>query len=169
MDLGATVCMPRNPLCTQCPLQANCLAYQNNVIGLLPVRSKKTVVKKRYFHYLLLNWQNSIWIQKRTRKDIWENLHEPYLLESLEPMDMSLLILNEHFKKEQFNFTDIRLEDINKQRLTHQIIESRFFSVVLTERPEITSSEGKWIGRKELRKIAFPKTVLSFLENNLYF
>ena len=42
MDLGATVCMPRSPQCTICPLQADCVAHQNGQEAVLPVRQKKT-------------------------------------------------------------------------------------------------------------------------------
>ena len=28
MELGATVCTPKNPNCSQCPISENCLAFQ---------------------------------------------------------------------------------------------------------------------------------------------
>lgn len=28
MELGALICLPRNPLCSRCPIQEHCLAYQ---------------------------------------------------------------------------------------------------------------------------------------------
>ena len=28
MELGATICTPKNPLCTNCPISTNCLAFQ---------------------------------------------------------------------------------------------------------------------------------------------
>jgi A/G-specific adenine glycosylase len=36
MDLGATICLPRQPDCTNCPLQAECLAYQRGLTAELP-------------------------------------------------------------------------------------------------------------------------------------
>lgn len=38
MDLGATVCLPRQPHCEQCPLEADCLARQRGVETERPVR-----------------------------------------------------------------------------------------------------------------------------------
>src|SRR6202012_2644535 len=81
MDLGATVCTPALPVCNECPLQKNCIAYQQQLIDVLPVRSKKQSVRKRYFHYLLISSQDKLWVHKRSEKDIWQNLHEPYLIE----------------------------------------------------------------------------------------
>lgn len=46
MDLGATVCTPRTPLCGECPLEEICLACQMGLASLLPLarqRSKQPV------------------------------------------------------------------------------------------------------------------------------
>ncbi len=169
MDLGATVCLPAKPQCDNCPLQARCSAFKNNIIDLLPVRSKKTVVSKRYFHYIVLKWEDRLWIQKRTEKDIWANLHEPYLIESNVALDVTELILNEQFREKNISYTSIEIEDTSTQRLTHQIIEARFFKVNLAEKPVFNNPEGNWMTKGELENTAFPKTVLSFLKNNLYF
>jgi A/G-specific adenine glycosylase len=38
MDLGATICKPRNPACIDCPLQDYCLAFQRGVQEQRPVK-----------------------------------------------------------------------------------------------------------------------------------
>ena len=169
MDLGATICLPRNALCAQCPLQNKCLAFHGNLVSLLPVRGKKTKVTKRYFNYLVLKWEGTIWMHKRAAKDIWENLYEPFLIETDEPMDINLLTSNDRFKTEHFDYSTINYEYKSSQRLTHRIIEARFFRLNLNGKPAKLDDEGIWMDQKELKKSAMPKTVLSFLENNLYF
>ena len=42
MELGATVCLPRNPLCLLCPLSAHCRARQEGTAAQLPVKLRKT-------------------------------------------------------------------------------------------------------------------------------
>jgi A/G-specific adenine glycosylase len=42
MELGATVCLPRNPLCLVCPLAACCRARQEGTTAQLPVKLRKT-------------------------------------------------------------------------------------------------------------------------------
>jgi A/G-specific adenine glycosylase len=42
MELGATVCLPRHPLCLVCPLAACCRARQEGTAGQLPVKLRKT-------------------------------------------------------------------------------------------------------------------------------
>jgi A/G-specific adenine glycosylase len=43
MELGATVCLPRNPLCLLCPLRDRCAARSAGTAGELPVKLRKTV------------------------------------------------------------------------------------------------------------------------------
>ncbi len=42
MEIGALVCLPKNPNCNCCPLQNDCLANQFNLQGDLPVRMEKS-------------------------------------------------------------------------------------------------------------------------------
>ena len=41
MELGATVCRPRNPLCTACPISAACQANQAGTAAQLPVKLRR--------------------------------------------------------------------------------------------------------------------------------
>jgi A/G-specific adenine glycosylase len=44
MDLGATICIPKNPRCLICPLMKICQARQNGTQNLRPVKSPKKAV-----------------------------------------------------------------------------------------------------------------------------
>lgn len=169
MDLGATVCTPRNPLCHQCPLQKNCVAFHQNLTTLLPVRSKKVKVATRHFNYVVIKWDDKIWLHKRTGKDIWENLHEPLMIETDEPIDKSGLLQHKTFRELQLKYNMVEYAGKGTQRLTHRIIESRFFTIEVSENPSFMPEDGFWASAEELATLAFPKTVLSFLRNNLYF
>lgn len=41
MDLGASICLPRNPACERCPVAAFCEALEQGIQGELPVRTPK--------------------------------------------------------------------------------------------------------------------------------
>ena len=169
MDLGATVCTPRKPLCPQCPLQKKCFARLHSLIDILPVKSKKQTVKTRYFNYLFLKHKEYVWVHKRTGKDIWANLYEPYLIETAKPLTTKTLLAEDQFKNLGVKYSNIKYEGALSQRLTHRIIDTRFFSVDVLSRAKINSSNGEWVYITDLKNIAFPKTLVSFLENNLYF
>jgi A/G-specific adenine glycosylase len=42
MELGATVCLPANPLCGACPIARDCRALQAGTVAQLPVKLRKT-------------------------------------------------------------------------------------------------------------------------------
>ncbi len=44
MDLGATICVPKNPRCLICPVMKLCKARQNGTQNLRPVKSPKNIV-----------------------------------------------------------------------------------------------------------------------------
>ena len=44
MELGALICLPKTPVCDRCPLKDNCLAFQYQLQGDLPVRKEKSPV-----------------------------------------------------------------------------------------------------------------------------
>lgn len=44
MDLGATVCLPRAPRCSVCPIQTGCLAFERGTQLLRPVRKPKKAI-----------------------------------------------------------------------------------------------------------------------------
>src|SRR5690606_18804150 len=50
MELGATICLPQNPLCEICPVNESCEALAKNKVKQLPVKSKKVKVTNRHFH-----------------------------------------------------------------------------------------------------------------------
>jgi A/G-specific adenine glycosylase len=48
MDLGATICTPRNPQCGSCPWRRNCKGFEQGIAKDLPIRAKKTPKPTRF-------------------------------------------------------------------------------------------------------------------------
>lgn len=169
MDFGATICTPQSYDCPRCPLRPKCFAYKRDMAGMLPVRSKKTAVQRRYFHYILFTSGDKIWIRKRTGKDIWQNLYELFLVEHTGQLDLQGL--TSHAACAQLQLKNIRpVYDGNfTQRLTHRIIDTRFFSIDIPDAALLSEYKGIWVKPTELKNFGFPKTIVSFLEKKLYF
>jgi len=76
MDLGATVCTPRNPSCRACPLNRGCAARRLGIQAKLPAKHKK----KPLPHYAVavgIIWKRGkILIAKRFAKDLLGGLWE---------------------------------------------------------------------------------------------
>ena len=78
MDLGATVCLTRQPLCASCPVQSLCAAHMQRAVHSYPVRGRKL---KRTADSIWLLWarthDDAVWLRKRPAPGIWAGLHCP--------------------------------------------------------------------------------------------
>jgi A/G-specific adenine glycosylase len=71
MELGRTVCMPKNPICLLCPLRSHCVSQQNNEVSLRPRQKPR---RKREIWL----WEPSITIRK-DRILLCKNVQVPFL------------------------------------------------------------------------------------------
>lgn len=81
MEMGAMVCIPKNPSCAECPFASECYAFQHQQVEQLPVKQKNITMKNRYFHYLIFLHNDQTIVQRRTENDIWRELYEFPLVE----------------------------------------------------------------------------------------
>jgi A/G-specific adenine glycosylase len=167
MDHGATICTPVNPKCGDCPVAEGCIARKEGLIELLPLRARRVAVRSRYFHYLLLKHEGYVWIQRRSGKDVWRGLYEPLLIESDIALDRQELKNDARYKALSLQGQP-EYEGELTQRLTHQLIQSRFFSIQLSARPAL-ENEGIWVAEKAIKEYAFPRSLVTFFEKNGYF
>lgn len=166
MDFGAVVCKPQQPLCEDCPLRKKCVALNQQLVPLLPIKTKKLQIKKRYFNYLLVNYKEQIFIRKRTDSDIWQNLHEFLLIETTTPSDITEIQASEAFHH-FLGSTPFEIERVSapfKQQLTHQTIYSQFISITVKKPPVLPGYT--LVPRNSLNNYAFPKTITTYLESN---
>ena len=75
MDLGATVCTPRQPACTACPMRGVCVAEQQGTPLAYPVRSSKLKRTAENWWMLVLRSREGLWLQRRPQQGIWAGLH----------------------------------------------------------------------------------------------
>lgn len=91
MDLGATVCMPRQPLCDECPMVIQCVAKAQGRVQDYPVKTKKL---KRSSQSLWLLWaqrkDGAVLLQKRPTPGVWAGLYCLPLFDSQEALESSL-------------------------------------------------------------------------------
>jgi len=76
MDLGALICTPTNPKCTQCPWQQYCLAHKHQIQESIP--NIKKIEKKNISGqvYIFQNSQGEYLIRQRTEKGLLHGLWE---------------------------------------------------------------------------------------------
>ena len=166
MDFGATQCVPANPNCKTCPMAKTCVALKDGLIGQLPFKSKKLKKRSRFFHYLIINQKEQIWIRKRTEKDIWQGLYEFPLLETDKLLDRKALKIFTGYKKViQGDAKITRISTPFTQQLTHQKINALFIEITIQKPMDNPQKDWVKIPRSELKTFAFPRIIDLYLQD----
>lgn len=165
MEFGALQCKPKSPNCNVCPFQDSCTAYKQNEVALLPIKEKKLKRTSRYFYYFVYRDENKLALQKRTQKDIWQQLYEFPMFESVvELNDQELL-----FKASEHNLLDNNSEILSiskkiKHVLSHQDIYAKFIEF---SNPHFYDQyRGKYLFIKddEIKDFALPRLIELYLQ-----
>ncbi|WP_312790559.1 A/G-specific adenine glycosylase [Diaphorobacter nitroreducens] len=91
MDLGAGICLPRNPNCLLCPLQEACVARRDGNPQDYPVRTRK-LKRSAQAWWLLLRQDGAgrLWLERRPSTGIWAGLYCPPVYDSRAALDEAL-------------------------------------------------------------------------------
>lgn len=159
MELGATVCTPKNPKCESCPVQTLCMAYEEGLVMALPVKTKKTKITPDYYKALIIQKEDTYWVEKRPEEGLLANLWGIPLIEAAA---WELITKN--------GVQGMSLDEV-KHVFTHRIWMMTPIIVNLTEENEQVLSqymknEGRFLSKKEMKKIpigtAFGKIIKKF-------
>lgn len=140
-----------------------CTAFADGNVDNLPVKSKKLTKRERFFNYLILNDGDSIYIRKRTEKDIWQDLYEFPLVET-NTLTEDAAAISEAFSP-SFH-TELIVEKKSapmRQLLTHQRIIAIFWTIRVKNSDILRGSDFLKIDKKEVVKYAFPKVIDNYL------
>ncbi len=166
MDFGATLCKPQNPYCNNCPFSDNCIAYTEELIDVIPFKSKKTIIKKRYFNFLIIQTNQGFLVEKRQGNDIWNGLYQFPMIETSDFESEVNSLLNFKFKVEFSNSAE-KTSEIYTQKLTHQLIHARF--IWINKHTVTMKNDDNFVSlnAESKNKFAFPKIISTFLEKHL--
>jgi A/G-specific adenine glycosylase len=77
MDLGATICTPRNPKCSLCPWQKQCLAFKTGQTDTIPVIQRRAKLPERHTSvFVIQDKTGRYYLQKRPDKGLLAGLWE---------------------------------------------------------------------------------------------
>ena len=70
MDLGATICRPKNPRCVECPLHADCAAFASGTAEAFPERRRRSARPHKYGVAYWIERGGSVWLVRRPSKGL---------------------------------------------------------------------------------------------------
>ncbi len=162
MELGATVCTPKNYACMLCPLQPKCIAFSSGRIDELPVKEGVAKTRDRFFNYLHIRTPKGLYVRQRTGKDIWQGLFELPLIESDKALGQRALA-TEVVRLWGNGWKVVAKSDEVKHVLSHQIIRAVFWEVLP---PEGFNPPKEWkaLPEKRIGEVAVPRLIERWLE-----
>ena len=170
MEFGAMHCKPKNPLCNECPLAPMCVARTKGIADDLPVKNKSIKTRDRHFNYLVLEHKGSVMLNKRTAKDIWQNLYDFPLIETPKAIKEDELIASKELNEliGQKGFVVKNVSQVYKHILSHQVIYARFWEISLKKNYKLQDNRFA-VSEPELEEYAVPRLVETYLRDRKKF
>jgi A/G-specific adenine glycosylase len=155
MDLGATICLSRNPSCLLCPVQQHCAAYGEGRPENYPVKTRKLKRSAQSLWLLRAHAANgAVWLEKRPATGIWAGL---YCLPAFESRDELQAVVPAPDRA--------ALEDAPAflHVLTHKDLHLHPVGAQLAK-PAMNGREGAWFARDEWPQLGLPAPIRKLLE-----
>lgn len=155
MDLGATVCLPRNPQCGACPVQALCAAQQAGDALRYPVRNRTL---RRSSQSIWLLWAQTpagaVWLHPRPTPGVWAGLQCLPLFDS----EAALLAALPHAARQQ-----AQPAPVHRHALTHKDLHLHTWRVTLSARQR-PHCDGRWVAATDWPGLGLPAPIRTMLQ-----
>lgn len=151
MDLGATVCTPKKPLCLYCPMQPECKAHQQGLETELPFKKPKKAVPVKSAKVMLLQSESNEWLWlQRPHSGLWGGLWCLPILED----DAEF-----HQRIQQFKLLSKHAPVTISHSFTHftWLLEAHIFQIE-SDQLEFIQSElgGEWFEPQKVTELGIP-------------
>jgi A/G-specific adenine glycosylase len=164
MELGARICLPKNPHCSICPLFDSCEAYLCGKVHLFPIKKSKTKVKTQYLDFFYIRYRKDVLIEKRTR-GFWRGLYQFPLVESMDS-NLELEVVMTYLKQHGFESASIQPSPTDiVHLLSHRKLMARFWKVGINEKQKFHSKQ-VWVSTVKLDDYPMSRLLEKFLENS---
>lgn len=147
MELGATVCFPRNPNCAKCPVVSLCEGFKLGKPESYPVKSPAAkVTRLEEFAFLLRDKKNRLLVKKQKQGERWADL---WTLPHFENLETGIA----HLKIEKDSLVKMRTD---KHAFTRYQITLSTFTTEGHFKCAEKKSIYRWMTPSEIRQSTFP-------------
>lgn len=128
MELGATICTPKKPLCLLCPWKTECASLKKNLIDRLPLTKPKQKTEIWYWKMKISTSNSKIYLEK--------NMATPFLNKLLFPPSQAMAM---NAKPEKFD-------------LKHSVTKYEIYIKLLKSKPK-NRLKSNWFEMNEIKKV----------------
>lgn len=172
MDLGAMICLPKNPKCAVCPLSSHCQAYKENSTHLYPVNKKKKDLPVFHWIVLYIKHNDQIVLKKEQNQKFLNGL---YSLPWMEVHNLQTLRRPKYIIKQLLASLNIYLNVEWKEVFTHyrqyssKNIHFHVFSPTtkIQTHPTTLQTPYEWIPITQIHFLPFSKAFTEILDKLL--
>jgi A/G-specific adenine glycosylase len=157
MDIGATLCKRRDPLCGQCPVVGLCVASREGRANSLPVKTR-TLKRRTESLWLLVAFGpgRTVWLERRKPKGIWAGLFCVPVFPDRSGLDMTLAAMS--------SVAPVEREPVG-HALTHKQLLLHPVEITL---PVLSSlGDGEWFDGARWPALGLPAPVRKMLNEAL--
>jgi len=168
MDLGATLCKPRNPECGHCPLRTNCTALAEDSVARLPTPKPRSALPERATTMLVLRHGNAILLEKRPPQGIWGGLWSfPERVHDADDASGEIAVTSlQSLAERHGTIASVDPGDLIVHGFTHFRLRAQPLVVTLTRRNSMladTIDAHVWMDLPDARRAGLPAPVKKFL------
>ncbi len=167
MELGARICLPRDPLCERCPVEKHCDAYKTSQQHDLPLRKAKKEIPHRHVVAAAIRKNGRYLLGKRPQGGMLEGLWE-FPGGKVEEDETYEEALQRELKEELGVEVQVH-EAITSvdHTYSHLRVTLHLYACEIVEgKPRaLYHDEVQWIGRHKLRELAFPAANLKLIDH----
>lgn len=145
LDMGATVCKPKKPDCKACTFQDTCVAFQTDRVSELPTPKPKKVVPTKTGHFLWVETNGKILLEKRADDGIWG----------------ALWCLPQIYIEPQQLGSHVLLKGKFKHTFTHYKLDAQVWCI---DRMGEDNSQQQWFTLEDLQDLGLPTPIRKFIQ-----
>ena len=153
MDLGATICKPKNPECMKCPIVTDCCAKEKNIQNEIPVKRNEKEKKEKRIEWVLIKTKTKVLLKRNKNSGIWQNL---WLLP-----DKGFLSLDKikNLDPVEKNFPSF-VHHLSHKKL---LISLKIYTIKNKDRLSINRNLYNWVNKSDSVNMGVPKPVREIL------
>lgn len=153
MELGATLCTPRQPDCAYCPVRPHCVAHRDQLTDRLPNLKPRPAVQERRFTAFVIVRDGKLLVRRRPRGTVNAGLWE---FPNLETKAKRRRMAEEAARLLGFRPRELKAWCSIRHTIMNQRIVLEVFGVEAQRGDPIKIEAGQWRTLGQLERMAFP-------------